>query len=81
MKKITESSINFAGAGVLKDACEKEQEGTSHAQDQAAQVGSDSVVSFSAVPLLPSTGKESNETHPPIRKIRGLAPPDQKAGE
>ncbi len=56
----TGSHFNFAGAGALKDACEKEQEDTSHAQDQAAQVGSDSVVSFSAAPLLPSTGKESN---------------------
>ncbi len=81
VKKITESSFNFAGAGMLKNACEKEQEGTSHAQDQAAQVGSDGVVSFSAAPLLPSIGKERNEAHLPIRKIRGLTPPDQKAGE
>ncbi len=55
---------------MLKDAGEKEREGTSHVQDQAAQVGSDSVVSFSAAPLLPSTGKETNEAHPPIRKVR-----------
>ncbi len=79
VKKITESPFNFADAGMLKDACEKEQEGTSHAQDQAPQVGSDSVVSFSAAPLPPSTGKEKNETHPPIRAVRGLTPPNQEA--
>ncbi len=81
VKKITESLFNFAGAGMFEDACEKEQEGTSHAQDQAAQVGSDSVVSFSAAPLPPSTGKEKNEAHPPIRTVRGLTSPNQRRRE
>jgi hypothetical protein len=79
VKKSIESSLNLAGAGELKEACEKEREGTSHAQDQAAQVRSDSVVPFSVAPLLPSTGKEGNEAHPPIRKVRGLTPPAPEA--
>ncbi len=74
----SEDSI-LLGVGVSKDACEKEREGTSHAQDQAAQVGSNSVVSFSAAPLLPSTCKDKDEAHPPIRTVRGLTHPDQEA--
>jgi hypothetical protein len=77
VKKSTESSLNLAGAGELNEACEKEREGTSHAQ--AAQVGSDSVVPFSVASLLPSTGKEGNEAHPPIRKVRGLTSPAPEA--
>jgi hypothetical protein len=79
VKKNTDLPPNLAGARGLKEAGEKEQEGTSHAQDQAAQVGSDCVVSLSAAPLLPCTGNEGNEAHPPIRKVRGLTPPNQEA--
>ncbi len=38
---------------------------------------SDSVVSFSAVSLPIPAGKEENEDHPPIRKVRGLTPPSE----
>jgi hypothetical protein len=40
--------------------------------------GSDSVVSFSAASLLISAGKEENEAHPPIRRVRGLTPTEDK---
>ena len=57
--------------------------GTSHAQDQTGQEhvilqkpdGSDSGVSFSAVSLPIPAGKEENEAHPPIRRVRVLTPP------
>ncbi len=77
MKKSTDPPPNFAGAGDMMEAGGKEQEGTSHAQDQTAQIGSDCVASLSAAPLLPCTGNEGNEAHPPIRRVRGLTPPPQ----
>ncbi len=74
VKKNTDSTSNFLGARELKEAGGKEQEGTSHAQDQAAQERSDCVVPLPAASLLPCTGNEGNEAHPPIRKVRGLTP-------
>ncbi len=87
MKKSTESLLNFVGSGELQEEGNMEQEGTSHAQDQAGQEhvvlpmsdGSDSVVSFSAASLLIPAGKEKNEAHPPIRRVRGLTPPSTPA--
>ncbi len=81
MKKNTDSTSNLIGAGELKEVGEKEQEGTSHARDQAAQEGSDCVNFLSAASLLSCTGNEGNEAHPPIRKVRGLTPPVQESDE
>ena len=59
----------------------KNQEGTSHAQNQAAKDGNENVVSPSYASPLPFTGKEGSEAHPPIRRVRGLSPPEQELGE
>jgi hypothetical protein len=74
VKKNTDSPPNFAGEGDEKEAGEKEQEGTSHAQDQTAQIESDGVVPLSSASLPPCRGNEGKETHPPIRRVRGLTP-------
>ena len=63
-KKDIYSPLNLTGAGETKEAGGKEQEGTSHAQNQAAKDGSESVVSLSSVSLLSCTGNEGNEAHP-----------------
>ena len=42
---------------------------------------SDSVASLSSAPLPTEVGKEDDEEHPPIRKVRGLTPPDASASE
>ena len=55
--------------------------GTSHAQNQAAKDGNESVVSPSSVSPLPCIGNEGSEAHPPIRKVRGLTPPEQELEE
>jgi hypothetical protein len=81
VKKDTDSTSNLIGAGELKEAGGKEQEGTSHAQDQAAQERSVGVVPLSATSPLPCTGNEAMEAHPPIRKVRGLTPPRDEANE
>jgi hypothetical protein len=83
VKASSESSLNFTGAGELQDVDQREQEGTSQAQDQGGQEQlilqepdrSDSVVSFSAVSVsLPMpTGEEENEVRPrPDQKSQGL---------
>ncbi len=81
MKKDTDSTSNLIGAGEFKEAGGKEQEGTSHAQDQAAQERSVGAVPLSAASPLPCTGNEAKEAHPPIRKVRGLTPPMEEAKE
>ncbi len=82
MKKDTDSTSNLIGAGELKEAGGKEQEGTSHAQVQAAaQERSNCIVSPLAAFLPPCTGKEGDEAHPPIRKVRGLTPPRQEESD
>jgi hypothetical protein len=75
VKKDTDSTSNLIGAGESREAGGKKQEGTSHAQDQAAQEKSVGIVPLSATSPLPCTGIEAMETHPPIRKVRGLTPP------
>jgi hypothetical protein len=80
-KKDIDSPLKLTGAGESKEADGKEQEGTSHAQDQAAKDGSENFVSLSSVSLLSCTDKEGNEAHPPIRKVRGLTPPIQDLEE
>ncbi len=89
MKKNTESPLNFAGAGESQEAGKKDQEGTSHTQDQEGQGhvilqkpdGSDSVAFFPVVSLPIPAGKEENEVHPPIRRVRGLTPPGKSPEE
>ena len=76
-KKDIDSPPKLTGAEESKESGGKEQEGTSHAQDQASADGGESFVSVSSVSLLSFTGNEGNEAHPPIRKVRGLTPPTQ----
>jgi hypothetical protein len=89
MALLRNSPLNFAGAGESQEAGKMEQEGTSHAQNQEGQEHvtlqkpdeGDSVVSFPVVSLPIPAGKEENEVHPPIRKVRGLTPPGKSPEE
>jgi hypothetical protein len=81
VKKDIDSPPNLTGAGESKKAGGKNQEGTSHAQNQAAKDGNENVVAPSYASPLPCTGKEGSEAHPPIRKVRGLSPPEQELEE
>ena len=72
--EVEADNSSVLGAEESKESGGKEQEGTSHAQDQASTDGGENFVSLSSVSLLSCTDNEGNEAHPPIRKVRGLTP-------